>query len=286
MLFDTLSQQNIRCQRLISNSRNNRFTMFRYFIFLLLFLPMLSNAEDVRNLYFYSNESTVSSYKSLKAEFDGYLKQKGDYQFQPFDNQETFEDFVKDKQDGVFVVSHWHYEHLSSEQRLVPLLVGISAGKTAVRRILVGSHDADDTDLQGVVATAFTPEAGRAMLTQILGEQAQALELLQVPKDIDALMSVGFGMADYALSTEEGLAHVAKLNPSFQAQMGITAQGEKTLLLIAAAPAKVSSKAQALTKVMQNMGEAPNGKQGMRMLGLDGWQKPSKTDMQLLRGKH
>lgn len=260
--------------------------MSRYFIFLLLFLPTLSSAEDVRNLYFYSNESTVSSYKTLKAEFDTYLKHQGNYHFQPFDDQATFETFVKGKQDGLFVVSHWHYEHLNAEQRLVPLLVGTHAGKTAVRRVLVGPRGTDSTDLQGVVATAFTPEAGRNMLTQILGaQQAQALELLQVPKDIDALMSVGFGMADYALSTEEGLAHVAKLNPSFQAQMGITAQGEKTLLLIAAAPASVGTKAQTLANIVQNMGKTPDGKQGMRMLGLDDWQKPSKAEMQLLRGE-
>lgn len=255
----------------------------------LLWLGLFStgslSAGELYNLYFYSSESAINNYQSLKTEFDRFLQQKGAYQFQPFSDLATFEAFIAGKQDGVLMISQWHYERIAKKHQLVPLLVGTRDDKTTVSRILVGQKPAR-SQLKGVVATALSSTIARDILARMIGtHQTQALDFLQVPKDIDALMSVGFGMADYALATEDGLAQIAKLNPSLQQQLEVTAQGEKTLLLIVAIPNTQKNAAKHLLAVMESMAAENDGIKGMHMLGIDHWRQPGQIEIGLLKGQ-
>jgi len=45
---------------------------------------------DKTTVYFYSSETNINNFKSLKMEFDKYLSRFGTYEFQPFSNREDF----------------------------------------------------------------------------------------------------------------------------------------------------------------------------------------------------
>ena len=47
-------------------------------------------------IYFYSTETNINNFKSLKMEFDRYLSKLGSFEFQPFIAKETFEKHIKD----------------------------------------------------------------------------------------------------------------------------------------------------------------------------------------------
>ena len=61
-------------------------------------LYVISSGAGKTMVYFYSSETNINNFKSLKIEFDRYLSKQGPYEFQPFSSREDFEKHVKDKE--------------------------------------------------------------------------------------------------------------------------------------------------------------------------------------------
>jgi hypothetical protein len=237
---------------------------------------MTAAAQDKITIYFYSAEANINNFKSLKMEFDGYLAQFGEYEFQPFSDRQTFEDYVKGKPRSLVMLSSWHYANIYREYALVPVLVGIRNGQTAQKRILVSAERSATLDQvkTGQIASASSVPHTTNLLAQMFREDegATAFKILSVPKDLDALMSVGFGMAKSAVITENSFESLRAINPSLHNKLHIIAEGDETLLLVVAAPEDFASDVGDVLEILQHMATDPHGEQRVRMLGLDGWQ--------------
>ena len=110
----------------------------------------------------------------------------------------------------------------------------------------------------------------------------QPFRILTVPKDIDALMSVGFGMAGFALSTGNSLEELRTVNPALCSKMSILAEGEQSLLLVLAATGDLNQDVEKITKILLEMPTNSLGRKNIRMLGLDGLQEIDAIDRQKL----
>lgn len=245
-----------------------------YAFLVLPFWPSFAEGAETITIYFYSSETNINNFKALKMEFDRYLSDFGPYQFQPFSERETFEQEIKGKQNCLFVLSSWHYTNIYQEYKLTPVFVGLRNRKISQKNLLVSSGTVDlTTVLGGRIASASSEHYSKTLLGQMLHDQTllPQLKILTVPKDIDALMSLGFGMAKAALTTDYSLNTLNMLNPALYKQMKILAESDETLLLIVAMAKESLEDVQPLMKVLQEMPTTPNGKKNMRMLGLDEW---------------
>ncbi len=255
--------------------------------FLFLFSSVTAALEKT-TIYFYSAETNINNFKSLKMEFDGYLAQFGNYEFQPFSDRKTFEEHVRDKSKSLLLVSSWHYANIYQDYGLSPLLVGVRNGQTSQKRILVSSQKADPADIAGAgqIASASSVPHTTSILSGMFHEDeaTASFKILTVPKDLDALMSVGFGMAKSAMITENSFESLKTINPSLHKKLNIIAESEETLLLIVAAPEDFVSDAQELLTILQKMTTDPNGEKRVRMLGLDDWQAIEPSDRSKLEG--
>ncbi|MGZ5027760.1 MAG: hypothetical protein ACXWE9_09860, partial [Methylobacter sp.] len=156
-----------------------------------------SNAASV--IYFYNPETNINNFATLKTAFDTYLVNHGSYYFQPFDNKANFEAVIQEKKGDIYLLSSWHLKAL--QQKNIPLkiaLVGTSKGNTMQRKVLSTKKDITNVSMlkNTVVAGAGSEEYIHSVLKQILGKEQEALlkdiKILLVPKDIDAIMAVGF----------------------------------------------------------------------------------------------
>ena len=226
---------------------------------------------DKTTIYFYSSETSINNFKSLKMEFDRYLSKRGPYEFQPFSEREAFEKYVRDKKQCILLLSSWHYSKINKEYALTATLAGIRNGQKYQKRVLVTKDESVKT---GRVASASSIEHTSSYLrTMLKGKKIlDKIQVLTVPKDIDALMSVGFGMSRMALTSASALDEFKKANPKLHQKMKIFAEGEESLLLIVAVPKGFSKEAKKIVAVFQNMAADPEGKEKLMMLGLDGWQ--------------
>lgn len=238
-------------------------------------LPAASNTAATQIIYFYSPETNINNFSSLKVEFDTYLSSFGAYEFQPFSEQATFEKFLGETSEGIFLISTWHFQNLKTRYPLKPVLVGQLRNRSTQKRVLTTRHDTSSFEkLRGEkIASAGSPAYTRTILRQIYGKEnpdlIDSFKIFTVPKDIDALMAVGFGMATAALTTENSLIKLARINPKQHGLLKKLGTTEENLLPIVAVMGKSGNESQELLALMQKMGEQAEGEKRLKMLGLD-----------------
>jgi len=242
---------------------------------------VISSGEGKIKIYFYSSETNINNFKSLKMEFDRYLSKFGPYEFQPFSARDVFEKHVKGKENCLLLLSSWHYRHIHKKYALTPALTGMRNGKKYQRKILVADEKSADIEAAkpGLIASASSLQYTTSVLKRMLKKYAEhPFRVLTVPKDIDALMSVGFGMAKLAFASKNAFDELKGVNPRLCRRMKVLAEGEDTLLLIVALPQGFTANRKKMLDIVKNMPMDPDGRKRIRMLGLDGWQELKASD--------
>lgn len=235
----------------------------------------LTAQGEPATVYFYSPETNINNFSALKGEFDAYLAIHGNHKFQPFNDRATFERFLAEGTRGVFILSSWHFAQLPAKEHWEPRLVGAVRNKSTQRHMLYGKISTTAVaDLRGAtIATAGTPEFARTLLAQMIGPGDPSLlasvKLLAVPKEIDALMAVGFGMARAAIATENGAEKLAKINPKQFEVLRVVASGRESLLPVVVLPVDADAQVRGLATLLAGMGEDEEGQQRLKLLGLE-----------------
>ncbi len=236
-----------------------------------LFLRVLAEDEPL-TVFFYSPETNINNFSLLKREFDGFLAAHGGHKFQPFKDRATFEQQLAAKPRGLFLLSSWHYKLLAAKAELDPLLVGLAKGKATQKHQLFG-RTLNLKDLRDQkIATAGTKDYTLTLLNEMLpGQKAfvDSLEILVVPKDIDALMAIGFGAAKGAIATESGAEKLAGINLKQREGLKLVVDGRESLLPVLASPRSAGAAGKKLVEIFTNMGASPEGKTCLQFLGLE-----------------
>ncbi|UZE96035.1 phosphate/phosphite/phosphonate ABC transporter substrate-binding protein [Alkalimarinus alittae] len=253
-----------------------RASAFALLALLLLGVPSVALCQDKFTIYFYDPEVNTTRNVVLKMVFDQYLKEKGQFQFQPVDNKRTFESLIQNDPNAIFMISNWHFNQLK-EQPLTasPVLRGIKNGSDTYRKFLVVKNA--DADIETMtIATSGTAPFSRSILADVYPQhtpsQLAKPKLLLVPKDIDALMAVGFGLADAALASELSLETLSTLYKNQRQQLHIVGNSRPLKrLLVVRHNSPSPTKAEAID-ALHDMSKSSKGLQALNTLGLNGWQ--------------
>ena len=173
-------------------------------------------SSQSQTIYFYSAESNINNFKFLKMEFDRYLSDFGSFTFQPFANIKTFEKFIDSNFSGIYLLSSWHYKLLSTKKEIMPFLVGTHKSETTMKLVLSTQKGIGDIEqlLGGKIASSGSEGYTRRILEEVFGLETSStldtIDILAVPKDIDAIMGVGFGLVEAALTTKNSLEKLKK----------------------------------------------------------------------------
>lgn len=251
-----------------------------------LTLTLYCSATQADTVFFYNSESSVDNFASLKSRFDSYLSQQGNFTFQPFSERNVFEQALNNTPEGVYLISGWHYSQLSNKLALQPILVGSQKGALTQRKVLSTQEINDIESLKGItIAGAGSEDYLRNLARQMLGHEhdniTDSLRFLSVPKDIDALMAVSFGMAKASISSESSLSKLAIINSAQHAKFKTLAASDKNFLMIAVINRKKETEEKNLLKTIEDMPQSPDGEKNLNMLGLDGWKKISDLDVSI-----
>ena len=163
--------------------------------------------SDTTRVCMYTIENNIDDFKSLKVEFDKYLKKFGDYEFQAFSDKKTFETHVN-KHGSIIILSSEHYKNLIKTNTFKAKLIAQKDNKVKDVKVLVGKKD---RSVKGVITSAYSKKYTNKLLDSLIENEKQSI--LIVPKEIDALMSVGFGMSDFAVVSKDSFSNLQKINP-------------------------------------------------------------------------
>lgn len=243
-------------------------------IFSLFFMISLSHAEICDQVLFYNSDININNYKQLKIVFDNYFNKFGNYTFQPINDQNIFENQLKDNKYCMLIISSWYYNNLVDRFSLSPALIAHRKGMNTQQIILINKtfgHNKPRFDFsKGNIASSMSKGFSESMLKSILIDTHvnHPFNFLCVPKDIDALMAVGFGMSTYALSTYHSFNNLSKINPSLFNKLNCIGKKVDSFLMICAL---FKQKDPQLINAFVNINKVPEGRHVIKMLGIDGF---------------
>ena len=239
--------------------------------------PIVSAPEnEPLKIYFFNPEINASRNLVLKNTWDTFLSEQGKFTFQPVDRQEDFKHLLENQQGAAFIMAEWLFNKLEHKSRNAfnLALQGMKDGQDTYKRILVSNSKLLDLDRARIACSgdrARNLKILSDMFPELSAHQIDQLKLLQVPKDIDALMALGYGLADLALSSEVGLSNMAMLNENRFRALNVIKEskplGQSILVFKDMEPAKQA----AVVHSLLNMPETALGRQAINLIGLDNW---------------
>ncbi|MCK5877505.1 MAG: PhnD/SsuA/transferrin family substrate-binding protein [Candidatus Marithrix sp.] len=252
------------------------------FIIFISFSAPINATEDA--LFFYNPESNINDFRTLKKLFDAYLTNYNSYQFQPFDDKNTFESFLP--QNNVFLLSSWHYLNLRKQghTNLQPILVGTISGNMTYTKVLSTKRNIKNIEAlhKKRIASAGNKNYTGDILKNMTKYSMEEFKILTVPKDIDALMSILFGMAQGALTSRHSLDTLSTLNPKKYKLLHQHAESKAIILpVVVAHKPIIKPSIKKLLIAIENLSNSNSGKEILGMLGWDGWQKVNSMDLLL-----
>lgn len=226
-------------------------------------------------IYFYHPESNVNRNAVLKHKFEQYFADKGGYLFQPVDDKSTFESLFSSDPNALFLMSHQYFQFVKDHVAIQAKLIGSSSGSITYKQLLVTRQGGFDGKNVITIAAAGVEPLATQLLQEIEQNSGHALptvRLLMVPKDIDALMAVGFGMADGAIASELSLNKLSTLyQQQYQQLENWGVSNERTRITLAV-PKAVSASLEQAVQAIYVMEKSIAGRIRLGLLGLDGWQ--------------
>jgi hypothetical protein len=250
--------------------------MFRIIFFIFFFATSLFS--ETKKIYFYTTESNINNFKSLKISFDKYLKKFGDFEFQPFRDQKTFEKYLKDK-DSIVILSSWHYKNIAKSYNLEAKLIAEKKGSVTDSQILVGYKN---IPYRGVVASAYNKKYSKELLKELLSWKSKKLSILTVPKEIDALMSVGFRMSKFAIVSECSFNLLKEVNPYLAKNLKVYAKSEPKYRMIVAEN-KIRENSKEIMNIFKKMNLSHTGSTILGQLRVEKLKPISKTDLKKIK---
>ena len=231
---------------------------------------------EPHKVYYYTTEKNIDNFKTLKVNFDRYLSQFGEYEFQAFSDKEMFETFVNET-NCIVLLSSIHYKQIAYAKHLSAVFVAQNKKSIMDTNVIIGKKG---TLLSGVVTTTFSKRYTNKLLQRTFG--VNHLRQLKVPKEIDALMSVGYGMSQFATVSKSSFNLLQKTNKPLTHNMRVYSESDpKYRMLVAVNKRFVKDKN--FIKIFSDMSKSSKGQRVLKLLKIDNIVKLNKVHLSDLR---
>jgi len=242
---------------------------------LMLGLPARAHAGNPK-LFFFSPDFSPGNLSVLTQAVDAYLREAGtETRFQAFVRFEDFRREVAAQRPDFIVVPDWAATPACLGFELTPLAKPVRGGESVGRKALIARSSVGSlADLRNASIAATVPPGGSpngSGLDRIRREQP-GVRIIQVPKEIDALLAVAFGQVDAAYVSTRQFDMFAGVNPKLGTELKEIGYAEAMPfpLIYATANADSTEIAQ-IRKAVAGVSTSGTGKRLVGLLGYDGW---------------
>lgn len=227
--------------------------------------------------FFYSPQVGTGNLSQLKQTADQFFRDaRVDLKFQPFARFEDLQREFPRRKPAFLMVPDWAAGNQCLGTRLIRVARPVREGRLFDRRALVATgaaHSPADMAGGSIAATVPTTTGGDIIdpIEQFRIENP-GVRIIPVPKDIDALLAVGFGQVDGAFVSMTQFDMLTDVNPALTGSLheigySVATPFPATYATEYADPEMIGRLRQALTnEAMKDSGRRLSG-----LLGYDGW---------------
>lgn len=191
-----------------------------------LALGLLSTSAraEQATLYFYSPEFGPGNLSLLTQAVDAFFSDSGVHvRFQPFARLEDFRTTIKAHPPTFVIAPEWVAKHECIAESLTAIVQPMRGGESSGRRALMAVHSVASAKeiANGSVAAALPAEVSSREDISMGRFRADhpSINVIPVPKDIDALLAVGFGQVDAAFVSLAQFEMLERINPNLTAKL-------------------------------------------------------------------
>jgi len=242
-----------------------------------------SKSFNPKEFYYYNPDSPQSNLGRLKREFDTFLSENNfPYTFQPFTHFADFHRVISEKRPSFILVPNWYYRQYGKQLGLRPLLVPVRNGTTTYKKTLLISPGVstgiNDYDIISFAMTTMGPDGATDVLRELITDELvslQQLNIINVPKDLDAILALVLGQVKMALVAQDNLQVISDVNPRITQRiqkLDRTITVPMPILCYLEDVLSAEDVKQVTEKFMGMAAEHPRNKI-MEMLQIDDWQK-------------
>jgi ABC-type amino acid transport substrate-binding protein len=240
-------------------------------------VPVTTSAQTA-DFLFYSPEFGPGNLGLLTQAAENYFTKSGlSLEFQPFARYEDFRNEVAKRHPPFVIAPHWieHGEALGI--RLTPLVEPIRGGERFdCKALMAGPTIQRAADMENGSVAATLPSPPRQQVYPALRKlriEHPGVRVIPVPKDVDALLAVGFGQVDAAFVSIAQLEMLRRVNPNLTRQLHEIGYTEQIPYpRIYATEYASAEQSQRLVAAMLGATATPEGRRLTSILGYDRWQ--------------
>jgi hypothetical protein len=243
------------------------------FATLLACLPFVS-AGPKASIFFFDPDTPSFSFVELKAEFQKYLNTEGlDYAFQPVSKRENLQVFVKKQWPRYIILSPFEMTGMGVAAKYGIGLKLKHKDKDGSRKYFIKSRIANSKT--PIVASSLNFE----VIQKVFSGKAQKIfktgRQVTITKDIDGILAVYNGQADYAIVAQDAYHFLEKKNKDLKKKTSIIEQSRLIPhpVLYVLREHSASGINDKLLKSLTVMHKKDAGKKVLDMLGYDKWYK-------------
>lgn len=227
----------------------------------------------------YSPKLSITDFKSLKTKFDDYLTSRGNLTLQPFSSYASFENYLIKSSNYLAIMPGWLHSAITSRKPMDTLLIGSCNGVKNESFYFVFNKNKKFSSSEEVhIVTALDDRFADSIITRNQKfKKLKQKQFLRVSKDIDALMSLSFGIAavDIVLVSKDVLDFYSERNAAYVKEWSLLPADELSsaiMVLVTEKSAKKDLREKANT--ILEMNKDKKGKGLMSLIAIDSWEKP------------
>jgi ABC-type amino acid transport substrate-binding protein len=241
----------------------------------LLGLPVRADAAHAK-LFFFSPDFSPGNLSILTQAVDAYFREAGtETRFQAFVRFEDFRRELAAQQPDFIVVPDWAATPACLGFDLVPLAKPVRGGESVGRKALIARSGVRSiAELRNASVAATVPPAGSAPGSGLdrIRRENPGVRIIQVPKEIDALLAVAFGQVDAAYVSTRQFDMFANVNPKLGTTLTEIGYAETMPFPLIYSTANADADEIALLrKAIAGVSTTGTGKRLVGLLGYDGW---------------
>lgn len=234
----------------------------------LVFLPR-GNAGPGTVIYFFNPDANLRDVAKLKSEVQTYFRSvDSDATLKAFVRLSDLQSALKSKPPDFLVAASWVSQDYTSKFGFKPLLVGrVGTGKTYMKVLISkkvipkgASPSLSMVGLGGLDLKTLVPAL----------KQYATLDIVEVSKDLDAVLAVSFEQVDMALVRQQNIDSIRQANQSAVAGLAVRARSTPiTYPILSASPKAGADKVGKFVKGLQS-GSAESS-QALSLMGFENW---------------
>ncbi len=246
---------------------------------LLLALPARGWSEQPEFFYF-SPQVGSANFSLLKETAEAYFRQAGlPLGFQPFARFEDLQRESARRQPAFLLVPEWALQGACFGERLSMMVRPSRNGRPHDRRALLARKSIPTAArLAGSAIATTVLQGGSAADSGALARfrvEHPDVRIIPVPKDVDALLAVGFGQVDAAFVSIAEFEMLARVNPQLTGNLHEIGYSESTPF--PAVYATSTASAEVVERLASTLEAAASNAVGRRLVGLLGYDQWSRV---------